>query len=204
MTRNTVMNRRSQLVLAVGAVLLLGACASQPTSQAGQVAPGQPGASGAPASPPLQIGLITEPTALGGKFGSDSGTADFHFLFAAQLVQYDALGNPQPVLAAAVPSLSDGTWTVTPDGQMETIYTLRPGATWQDGVPFTADDVVFTWQSVLNRQLGATKLEPEKFIDRIDVVDPTTLRVHWSATYPFANAWPLEPIPQHILGPLAM
>ena len=41
-----------------------------------------------------------------------------------------------------VPQLA-ASWTVTPDG-LEYIVTLRDDVLWQDGVPFSAEDVVFT------------------------------------------------------------
>jgi peptide/nickel transport system substrate-binding protein len=48
--------------------------------------------------------------------------------------------NPQPSLATA--------WTVSPDGK-EYRFTLRQGVTWHDGKPFSADDVVFSFDEVL-------------------------------------------------------
>jgi peptide/nickel transport system substrate-binding protein len=41
-----------------------------------------------------------------------------------------------------IPDLAKS-WTVSPDG-LEYIFVLRENVLWQDGVPFTADDVVFT------------------------------------------------------------
>jgi peptide/nickel transport system substrate-binding protein len=45
-----------------------------------------------------------------------------------------------------VPDLA-ASWTVDPTGAVYT-FTLRPDATWQDGVPVTADDVRFTIQAI--------------------------------------------------------
>jgi len=42
-----------------------------------------------------------------------------------------------------VPDLADGPPRVSPDGLTYT-FRLRPGLSWQDGVPITADDVIFT------------------------------------------------------------
>ncbi|WP_219825535.1 ABC transporter substrate-binding protein [Nonomuraea typhae] len=50
---------------------------------------------------------------------------------------------PYPALATALPAdLSATTWA----------FTLRDGATWHDGKPVTADDVVFTFERVLDPQ----------------------------------------------------
>ncbi|HEU0075483.1 MAG TPA: peptide ABC transporter substrate-binding protein [Dehalococcoidia bacterium] len=58
-------------------------------------------------------------------------------LVFAGLTRLDENGVPFPDLAL--------TWTVNPDGMLYT-FTLRPGLLWQDGVPLTADDVVFTYE----------------------------------------------------------
>jgi len=55
------------------------------------------------------------------------------------LVKFDARGVPQPDLASR--------WTISQDDEnYGLIYTLhlRDDVTWQDGQPFTADDVIFT------------------------------------------------------------
>ena len=46
----------------------------------------------------------------------------------------------EPALAAS--------WSVSDDGLVYTLN-LREGVTWHDGVPFTADDVVFTFEQVI-------------------------------------------------------
>lgn len=40
-------------------------------------------------------------------------------------------------------------WQVNPTGKQYTVI-LKPNITWQDGQPFTADDVVFTYQTIQN------------------------------------------------------
>src|SRR5437588_10163404 len=59
-------------------------------------------------------------------------------VFNAALVYFDQQGLPQPFLAAALPDLSTDTWTLLPDGRMETIYRLKPNLAWHDGQPLAA------------------------------------------------------------------
>jgi peptide/nickel transport system substrate-binding protein len=140
---------------------------------------------------------------IGSKFGGGgSGAVDFPFIFHAQLTHFDPSGASIPVLVEAAPSLSDGSWRLLDDGQMETTYRLRPGLTWHDGTPFTVQDVVFTWRAIMNPALPAIDRMPEKHIEAVDTPDGQTLVVRWSRPYIFANAWDLQPIPRHILEPL--
>src|SRR5207247_7640316 len=48
-----------------------------------------------------------------------------------------------PILAAEIPSLENG--GRAPDGTW-TLWRLKQGVVWHDGAPFTADDVIFTWE----------------------------------------------------------
>ncbi|MCO6418084.1 ABC transporter substrate-binding protein, partial [Siccirubricoccus sp. KC 17139] len=57
-----------------------------------------------------------------------------------RLVERDARAKPQPGLAESYRPLSDIVWE----------FRLRRGVTWHDGKPFTADDVVFTFERAPN------------------------------------------------------
>lgn len=56
-------------------------------------------------------------------------------------------GENLPDVATAVPTRSNG--GISPDG-LHIIYHLRRGVRWQDGVPLTARDCVFTYKAVMN------------------------------------------------------
>jgi peptide/nickel transport system substrate-binding protein len=51
-----------------------------------------------------------------------------------------ATGKIEPALAES--------WTVSPDGKVYT-FKLRQGVKWHDGVEFTADDVIFTYDQII-------------------------------------------------------
>ena len=84
---------------------------------------------------------------------SDSGTASVLAQVYEGLTTFDAQSNVQPALARA--------WDVSADGQQIT-FQLRPGLTYSDGTPITAQDVVDSWfrliapsnQSTLSSLLG--------------------------------------------------
>jgi len=68
------------------------------------------------------------------------GNLNTNYLFDT-LLWRDATGNPLPWLATA--------YEKSPDGKKWT-FTLRDGVKWQDGAPFDADDVVFTFDYLKN------------------------------------------------------
>jgi peptide/nickel transport system substrate-binding protein len=64
-------------------------------------------------------------------------------IFYEPLVRFEPDATLAPVLAEVVPTVEngglarDGTWV---------IWRLKPGVTWHDGRPLTADDLIFNWE----------------------------------------------------------
>ncbi len=97
------------------------------------------------------------------------------------------------VFKSMVPELASGTvqspgWSATPDGKNWTV-TLRPGITWHDGQPLTADDVKFTFDSIMNPTMGAPNRGYYTQIlgnqSNIVVVNPTTLKFNLPKVYSY-------------------
>lgn len=83
---------------------------------------------------------------------------------------------------------------------------LREGIEWSDGTPFTADDVVFTFNSVRDRQSEATNAAEIVFLKEAVADDPLTVRFvlteanpRWWATTLTSNHGVVEQmLPKHI------
>jgi peptide/nickel transport system substrate-binding protein len=79
-------------------------------------------------------------------------------------------------------------------------FRLRPGVKWHDGQPFTADDVVFTWQTIMDDKVPSPyKSEYEK-VESVRAEGPGVVRIHYSQ--PFAKAlsnWAAAMLPKHLL-----
>jgi peptide/nickel transport system substrate-binding protein len=134
--------------------------------------------------------------------GADDRGIIHKALFSAPLGGWDEQGAPFPMLAATLPQLNTDTWRVFPDGRMETIFKLRPGLTWHDGTPLTAEDWVFTARSEKARVdwgLTATNAELRQ-IDEIVAIDPQTVLIRWLQPYNQAAAPELIPVARHLLG----
>lgn len=75
-------------------------------------------------------------------------------------------------------------WEVSPDALTWT-FTLRRGVKWHDGRDFTADDVKFTYDLVINPRMGAQQAGIYRTIKEVKVVNPTTVQFVLEA--PFAS-----------------
>ena len=102
-------------------------------------------------------------------------------IFYEPLAGWDSEGNLVPVLAAEVPSKeNDG---LTEDG-LSVVWKLKRGVKWHDGAPFTADDVVFTWEYARNPDAAAVTIASYKDI-KVEKVDDFTVRVIFAKPTPF-------------------
>jgi peptide/nickel transport system substrate-binding protein len=92
----------------------------------------------------------------------------------ANLTKYDADGRSVPDLASVVPTLANG--GVATDGKRVT-YHLRRGVRWQDGSPFTAQDVVFTYRAVMNPANNLPERYGYDLVSSVDAPDAYTVVV---------------------------
>ncbi len=124
-------------------------------------------------------------------------------MFNAALFLIDGEGATQPYLAAALPELNRDTWRVFPDGRMEVTYQLKPGLTWHDGAPLTAEDFAFAYRVYANPVSGMFPPTPQNLMEGVEVTDPQTFVIAWKRPYPDAANiafGDFEPLPRHILG----
>ena len=108
-----------------------------------------------------------------------------------------------PDLAAGTPTTPG--WSVASDDKTWTVN-IRPGVTWQDGQPFTADDVKFTFDLYQNYTFGSPT---GSFVNGIvggmsDVMEtsPTQVVFHLPAPYAYfvQNILTSAILPKHILS----
>ena len=152
--------------------------------------PGQPGGR-------FVIGAAASPRTFNPLFALDSASdAIVHLLFAP-LVNLDwATLQPGPGLAES--------WAVAPDQKTWT-FKLRRGVHWSDGQPFTADDVLFTWNDIMyNREFNQVtydlfRIGGQNFA--VTRVDDLTVQVVTPEVFaPFVEFFGSVPIlPRHIL-----
>jgi len=90
-------------------------------------------------------------------------------------------------------------WEVSDDGLVITFH-LRPNVRWHDGVPFTADDVLFTYQKLIDPNIATPYGADYERVARAEVLDPLTFRVTYKEPFaPALESWSMGIIPKHLL-----
>src|SRR5262245_24709785 len=118
-------------------------------------------------------------------------------LFYEPLVSFDPDGSFVPVLAAEVPTQQNG--QVARDGLSVTVK-LKKDVQWHDGKPFTADDIVFTWEYAADPATLAVTAGSYRDIARVDKLDAHTIKIVHKTPTPFwANAF-RNVIPKHVFS----
>ncbi len=126
----------------------------------------------------MVLALAQEPDTLNPYLASLRSAAEVHTFIIEGLLGVNEKGEFFPVLASQVPTQQNG--SVSPDGLTVT-YHLRQNVLWSDGIPFTCDDVRFTWQAVTTPQSGAVSTTDYRPIDSVACPDDHTAIIHFSS-----------------------
>lgn len=123
-------------------------------------------------------------------YADDSSSGSICALVYSGLTKIDKDLNVVPDLA--------GSWDVSDDGLTITFF-LRKNVLWHDGTPFTAEDVRFTYETILDPAKGCPYISGFIDIKGIDVVDPYTIRFQYGQPYaPALSKFGMGIIPEHI------
>jgi ABC-type transport system substrate-binding protein len=80
------------------------------------------------------------------------------------------------------------------------IFHLRPGVKFQDGHPFEARDVKFTYDAIMNPKNISPRLSDYEPVKEVEVIDPLTIRVVYKRLYsPALGTWAMGILPEHLL-----
>ena len=166
-------------------------CRSRPDQGA------EPGVS-VPRGGGLVVSIRTEPRTFNRLAARDTSTDLVSLLTQTRLVRINRVSqDAEPWLAES--------WTRSDDGLRYTIK-LRPGVSFSDGHPFTADDVVFSFEAVYDEKTGSALADSLQMGGKkLQVVegDPSTVVITFPA--PFAPGLRildnLPIVPRHKLEP---
>jgi peptide/nickel transport system substrate-binding protein len=122
----------------------------------------------------LRIGLSAEPSAIDPHFHNltpNNGVLSHIF---ERLVETDPKNKLIPGLAASWKTVDDTTWE----------FKLRPGVKWHDGTPFTADDVIFTFERAPNVPNSPSSFAGMVKGKTVKKIDDLTIQISTPAPHP--------------------
>ncbi|MDQ6824692.1 MAG: peptide ABC transporter substrate-binding protein [Candidatus Eremiobacteraeota bacterium] len=150
----------------------------------------------------LRIGGVDVPDNLNRMLGTLTVDAELSHFWCAHLLIFDDHETMLPELALQEPTLANK--GISADGRT-IVYHLRHGVNWHDGKPFTAADVIFSWQQVMNpNNLVQSRTNYDR-VENIIAPDPYTVVVHMKQPdAPFISDFFTNYclIPKHILDGL--
>ncbi len=136
-------------------------------------------------------GSISDARTLLPMLASDSASAEICGMLFNGLVKYD-----KDIILTG--DLAES-WEIQNGGQT-IIFHLRKDVRWHDGQPFTADDVEFTYQKLIDPAVPTAYGGDFERIDRLLVLDPYTVKVTYKEPFaPALSSWGMAIIPKHIL-----
>ena len=163
----------SQFCLFLGLTIAVTACGNPPDS------------SGTQQNSTLKLLYWQAPTILNPHLSTGFKDAEASRITLEPLASFDNKGKLIPFLAAEIPSTENG--GVAADGKSVT-WKLKQNIKWSDGQPFTAQDVVFTYQFLSNPKVGSVTSGTYDVVKSVEAVDDYTVKVNFKEVNP---AWSL-------------
>lgn len=138
----------------------------------------------------LVIGTVS-PMVLNPILSTDVPSAVVHGTIFSGLVKVNDRLEYEPDLAHS--------WEVSEDGLVWTFH-LRDNVYWHDGVPLTAEDVLFTFETIMDPDTVTIRRGDYEKVRQWQVIDPHTFQVTFSEPFaPALQAFTMGIIPKHLL-----
>ncbi len=139
----------------------------------------------------LVTASLGEPSTLIPILASDSASAEVCGLIFNGLVKYDRD-------LTLVGDLAES-WEIREKG-LEILFHLKEGVLWHDGRPFTAQDVAFTYERLIDPSVPTPYRGDFERVAWVKVVDPHTIRIRYREPFaPALSSWGMGILPKHLL-----
>ncbi|AEI15413.1 ABC-type transporter, periplasmic subunit [Flexistipes sinusarabici DSM 4947] len=90
-------------------------------------------------------------------------------------------------------------WEIS-DNKKTITFNLRKDVKWHDGEPFTAEDVKFTYKTIIDKDTPTAYDADFKIIDNVTIPDNYTVRVNYKTPFaPALNSWTMSILAKHLL-----
>ena len=139
----------------------------------------------------IVVSSISDARTLVPILASDSASADICGMLFNGLTKYDKDVHIIGDLAES--------WEILEDG-LVIVFHLRKNVKWHDGVPFTARDVLFTYNKLIDPKVKTPYSGDFERVRSLEIVDDYTLRVLYKEPFaPALSSWGMWIMPEHIL-----
>ncbi|MDR2100714.1 MAG: peptide-binding protein [Campylobacteraceae bacterium] len=138
----------------------------------------------------LHIGMSANPSRINPILSTDSVSGELAQYIFNSLITYDENASIKPELAKSYRFLDNKTL----------LFTLRDDVFWSDGVKFGAQDVVFTYETIISPKVFTPYADSFKHIQKVEALDNLSIKVTYK--YPYFAAletWSMGILPYHIL-----
>ncbi|MDR0408489.1 MAG: peptide-binding protein [Campylobacteraceae bacterium] len=138
----------------------------------------------------LHMAMNANPSRINPILATDTVSGEISFFIFNSLLTYDENASIKSELAKSYKFLDDKTL----------IFYLRDDVFWSDGERFDADDVIFTYESILSPNVSTPYSEGFKHVRKVEKLDDFIIKVTYE--YPYFKAletWMMGVLPKHIL-----
>jgi peptide/nickel transport system substrate-binding protein len=139
----------------------------------------------------LHLATSSNPSRINPILATDSASSEIaDFIFSA-LVKYDK---------DAKEIIGDLAASYTFENNTTLIFNLRKNVTWHDGAPFTAKDVLFTYNLINSPQVVSPYTSTFREVQSVEVLNAYQLKVIYKKPYFKAlETWMMGILPEHLL-----
>ncbi len=139
----------------------------------------------------LHLSTSANPSRINPILATDAGSAEIANYIFNGLVKYDKDG--QNIIG----DLAEKFYF---EDNVTLIFELKDGVKWQDGAPFTAHDVLFTYELINSEQVVSPYTSTFRMVKSVEVLDELRLKVTYKEPYFKAlELWMSGVLPHHLL-----
>jgi len=123
----------------------------------------------------------------------DSASSDINGLVFNGLIKYDKN------LQGFVGELAES-WKVKEGPEPEITFSLRKGVLWHDGKEFTAEDVKFTYDKIMDEKTNTVRRSDYELVKKAEILNPYAFKVTYRQPFsPGLSTWGMGILPKHLL-----
>jgi len=141
----------------------------------------------------LVISSIGDASFLNPVLAQDSASSDINSFVFNGLIRYNRN------LDGFVGELAQS-WRVEDGSEPKITFFLKKGVLWHDGKEFTAHDVKFTYDKIMDEKTNTVRRSSYELVKQAEVLDPYTFRITYKQPFsPGLETWSIGIIPKHLL-----